>query len=266
MISTAESKRLFCAPYQNRRFDSDFLTIKDLLEKKVLGDIVEYNGYYNRWSPSVRSSWKDTVPGSGGNFLSLGSHMIDQAVALFGIPIRIWADLRCQREGGILDDSWEVHLFYGCDGEDNSEVHRGGFKAILKGSLLCRNHRIRYMIHGKKGSFIKHGVDPQEAALITGLAPPYISPEVRAGDAPHPSPCVLEPVDNWGYLTDAEGLETRVQSKLGSYQFVYDSIYESVVAGSPPFVDGSTAIAVMRIIELAKESSRTRSVLPVTIS
>ncbi len=264
MISIAAKKKLFCAPFQNRRFDADFLTIRDILEKGTLGDIVEYNGYYNRWSPSVRSSWKDTIPGSGGNFLSLGSHMVDQAVALFGIPNRLWADLRCQREGGVLDDAWEVHLFYGCN-EANDEVHRGGFKAILKGSLLCRDHGIRYMIHGKQGSFIKYGVDPQEAVLKTGEVPPFISPAVRAGLAPYPSSCVLDPVENWGFLTDSEGVVKRVESKLGSYQFVYDSIYESITTGASSFVDGETAVAVMKLIELSKESSRLGSVVPVRL-
>ena len=105
LISLATAQKLICVPYQNRRFDADFATLQRLMSDGSLGDIVEYNGFYNRWSPTVRLyMWKDTVPGSGGNFRSLGSHMIDQAVALFGIPTKIYADIQCQREQGILND------------------------------------------------------------------------------------------------------------------------------------------------------------------
>lgn len=105
LVALAAAAKLICVPYQNRRFDSDFMTLRDLIASGQLGEIVEYNGYYNRWSPKVRVGvWKDTVHGSGGNFRSLGSHMIDQAVALFGVPYKMWADIQCQREGGVLDD------------------------------------------------------------------------------------------------------------------------------------------------------------------
>jgi scyllo-inositol 2-dehydrogenase (NADP+) len=105
LVDLAQSLHLICVPYQNRQFDSDFMTLKKLLSTGALGDVVEYSGFYNRWSPNVREHvWKDTIPGSGGNFRSLGSHMIDQAVALFGVPERLWADIRCQREAGMLDD------------------------------------------------------------------------------------------------------------------------------------------------------------------
>lgn len=109
LVGLAQSLSLTCTPYHNRQFDADFMTLKMLISSGAFGEIAEYNGYYNRWSPNVRTSvWKDTVPGSGGNFRSLGSHMIDQAVALFGIPHRIWADIQCQRRAGILDDGRSI--------------------------------------------------------------------------------------------------------------------------------------------------------------
>ncbi len=84
----ASDLKLVCVPYQNRRFDADFRTLQRLvLDEQLLGEIVEYNGFYDRWSPTVRNVWKDQVVGSGGNFLSLGSHMIDQAVSLFGVIV-----------------------------------------------------------------------------------------------------------------------------------------------------------------------------------
>lgn len=286
---TAASHKLVCVPYQNRRFDSDFRTLSKLIREGQLGDIVEYNGYFNRWSPSVRSVWKDTVAGAGGNFLSLGSHMIDQAVAIFGAPGKIWADIRCQRSGGILDDAFEVHLFYdhfhlSSDGhihtsaphtvagehaaaDKNSSdefggVHKGGFRAILKGSLLCRDHRVRYMVHGTRGSWTKRGVDVQEAYMGSGerLAT-YLTPAVIEGKVPVPESHPTEPREIWGELTSLDGAVTTTEPEIGSYQMVYDSLYESIVHQKPSFVAGNTAITVVKLLELAYESSRTGQVL-----
>jgi predicted dehydrogenase len=288
LVMIAASHKLVCVPYQNRRFDSDFRTLSKLIREGRLGDIVEYNGYFNRWSPAVRSVWKDTVAGAGGNFLSLGSHMIDQAVSLFGAPSKIWADVRCQRSGGILDDAFEVHLFYDCfhlsaDGhihtsiarstagehsidksvsEEFGGVHKGGFRAILKGSLLCRDHRVRYMIHGTHGSWTKRGVDVQEAYLGSGeRLTTYLTPAVLEGTVPLPESHPREPREIWGEFTSVDGSVTITEPEIASYQMVYDSLYESIVHQKPSFVAGNTAITVVRLLELAYESSRTGQVL-----
>lgn len=269
LLDLAKSSGLVCMPYQNRRHDSDFRTLKlEILQQ--LGDIVEFSGIYNRYSPHLRDSWKDTAPNSGGNFLSLGSHMIDQAVVLFGIPTAIWADIRSQR-GGLLDDAWEVHLFYERENHCNSGVldyvHQGGFRAILKGSLLCPDHALRYLIHGKKGSWIKSGVDSQEDDLRNGQFPDYqatfVSNQIQLDrylESGNHFGC--ERIENWGVLTRANGLESeKTRSLPGSYHHLYDELSECILFERPQRIDPSIAITVLKIIELARESSKHRRVM-----
>jgi scyllo-inositol 2-dehydrogenase (NADP+) len=277
LLDLATSVGLVCMPYQNRRHDSDFRTLK-LEVLGELGEIVEFNGIYNRFSPHLRDSWKDTAPNSGGNFLSLGSHMIDQAVVLFGAPVAVWADIRAQREGGALDDAWEVHLFYE-NGDRNklnpnpslSYVHQGGFRAILKGSLLCPDHSLRYLIHGKNGSWMKCGVDSQEDQLRKGRTPDYRAASVHnqpeldvylieapdCGDLQYG----CEPPENWGSLTLSGGIKRRVRSLPGSYHLLYDELYECIALGKPQALDPYIAVTVLKIIELARESSEIRRVI-----
>jgi scyllo-inositol 2-dehydrogenase (NADP+) len=273
LLAFAAEKGLICTPYQNRRYDSDFLTLKELLPQ--LGPIAEYNGYYNRFSPTVRPfHWKDSAVGSGGNFLSLGSHMIDQAVALFGLPDKVWGDVRAQREGGVLDDAWEVHLYYGTVTVDDNGLQHGGFRAIVKGSLLCRDNDLRYVVHGAQGSWIKTGVDTQETHLMSGALPKYrpgdSSAHQKEGAHVH-NEFGVEPEDQWGRLTvnnsTGEGpmvITSQTPPVRGSYHYLYDSLYHAIAEGAPPAVDPQTAVAVLRIIELARQSCAEGRVLPYT--
>jgi predicted dehydrogenase len=285
LFRLAASLNLVISPYQNRRYDSDFITLQRILPS--LGDIVEYNGYYNRYSPNIRfHSWKDTVPNSGGNMFSLGSHMIDQCVLLFGIPYQIYSDIQCQRINGIIDDNFEIHLYYYMSNSQNNQnnvcctgldekstyIHRNTFHAIVKGSLLTRNHNIRYMVHGRKGSWIKCGVDGQESYLTNcDNLPNYDSfirtkhdmdtylcsrdeskntstidmddnnddftstlPNVDISNLPpniHTNEIgYLEPIKQWGKLTNEDGSEMSVVPSIGSYHIFYDQFYDSVLS------------------------------------
>lgn len=303
LVEFARASNLICVPFQNRRFDADFRTLQRVVKsEKLIGDIVEYNGFYNRWKPTANiACWKDRDPSSGGNFLSLGSHMIDQVVSLFGAPSRVWADLRCQRPGGILNDAWEVHLFYEeehklhqLDEEEVEDkpvergVRRGGLKVVVKGSLLARDSFDRYLIHGKKGSWRKGGLDTQESSLIAGNLPTYPveygpSESASAATAAVSSSSVsltasasvfptasdsgsstrygVEPKNQWGVFTDSDGMQHATPSEAGSYHLLYDSLYEAIVHKAAPFMSGDEAVTVMRIIDLAHESSELGQVL-----
>ena len=109
LFRLAEKMHLVCFPYQNRRFDSDFRTIQRMISQ--VGHVTEFQANFDRFTPQVRSSWKDHDTVSGGNFLSLGSHMIDQALCLFGRPTHVWADIRAHRQGSSVDDAWEVQCY-----------------------------------------------------------------------------------------------------------------------------------------------------------
>lgn len=133
-----------------------------------------------------------------------------------------------------------------------SGVRKHGFKAILKGSLLCLDHDIRYMVHGRKGSWVKKGVDLQEERIMSGNMPTY------------PTGCVQrEPEHLWGTLTGLDGSRILTPTSVSSYHFLYDSLYSSIIDCTRPFISGANVIAVIKLINMAFESSRLGAVLPV---
>ncbi|GAB3891383.1 Gfo/Idh/MocA family oxidoreductase [Larkinella knui] len=235
LLELAQQKGLVAIPYQNRRYDADFLTIQQLLQEGPLGDVVEYECRYDRYRPAILDSWKEKDPAGGGNLFNLGPHLIDQAIALFGLPEAVSADVRIVREGGILDDYFDVKLFY------------ADKRVILKSSMLAVDNSLRYIIHGTKGSFIKHGLDIQEETQRKNILPN--TPDWGA-----------EPETQYGTLTTTEGRAT-FPSLPGNYHRFYDNLYRAIVGEIPQEVTPEQTLAVIKIIELAGESSKTKKVL-----
>lgn len=146
LIELSRLRNLTISVYQNRRYVADFLTVKQILAEKLLGDLVEFEAHYDRYRPEiVQNSWKEDSRLGSGTLYNLGSHLIDQALVLFGMPKRLYADIRMQRPGVKTDDYFDIQLDY------------GSFKANLKSCMLVREHGPRFTIHGSKGSFIKYG-------------------------------------------------------------------------------------------------------------
>jgi scyllo-inositol 2-dehydrogenase (NADP+) len=144
---------------------------------------------------------------------------------------------------------------------------------VLKGSLLCRAHRARYAVHGLKGSWVKEGLDPQEASIMGGDMPVYprASEAAAAGgstvlaSAPAPAEGTGGTEDDpWGVLTDIDGDRRSTPAAVGSYHYLYDSLYDSIVNGAPPFISGTNSVAVIRLIDMAYESSKLGQVLQVS--
>lgn len=202
--------------------------------------------------------------------------MIDQAVVLFGTPARVYGDVRVQRKNGVLDDAWEVHLIYNNQGSgvapDENGLHTGGFRAILKGSTLTRDHALRYAVHGENGSWLKTGMDTQEPELLLGALPTYPPIVPPAGDIPLEAEAAAytygsEPRSQWGVLTtiSAENPATATSvvtpSLQGNYHLIYDEVYKQIVNRAEPSVDRSVVPTVLRVIELARQSSREGRVL-----
>jgi scyllo-inositol 2-dehydrogenase (NADP+) len=235
LLQLAQQKGLVAIPYQNRRYDADFLTIQQILRENQLGDVVEFECRYDRYRPDILNSWKEKDPDGGGNLFNLGSHLIDQAVALFGIPEAVSGDIRIIRKGGILDDYFDVKLFY------------ADKRVILKSSMLAVDSSLRYIIHGTKGSFIKHGLDIQEETQRKNILPDTLD-------------WGAEPESQYGTLTTPEGRFT-FPSQPGNYHHFYDNLYRAIVGEIPQEVTPEQALAVIRIIELAGESSQTKKVL-----
>ncbi|RRB02609.1 oxidoreductase [Larkinella rosea] len=235
LLDLASKKGLVVIPYQNRRYDADFLTIQQVLRENQIGDVVEFECRYDRYRPDILDSWKEKDPAGGGNLFNLGPHLIDQAIALFGVPEAVSGDVRIIRKGGILDDYFDVRLVY------------ADKRVILKSSMLAVDNSLRYIIHGTKGSFIKHGLDVQEETQRKNILPD--TPDWGA-----------EPESQYGTLTTPNGRFT-FPSQPGNYHHFYDNLYRAIVGEIPQEVTPEQTLAVIRIIELAGESSKQKKVL-----
>jgi scyllo-inositol 2-dehydrogenase (NADP+) len=234
LIVQSEKKNRILSVYQNRRYVSDFLTIRQLLKENVLGEIVEFEAHYDRYRPEQRpNAWREeNTPGSGILF-DLGAHLIDQAFCLFGLPRFVTADIRIQRPHARTTDYFELWLDYDFT------------KVILKSGMLVREPGPRYAIHGRLGSFIKSGEDPQEALL-------------RKGVLPIASDWGLEGEDIFGLLhTEINGkiIKEKYPSLAGSYGFFYDDLYNTIVKKEPLKVKPEHGFNTIRLIELATESN-----------
>jgi predicted dehydrogenase len=241
LIELARQRNRIISVHQNRRWDGDFQTVRKVLDEKLLGRLVEYESHYNRFRNQPRpGAWREeALPGSGILF-DLGSHLIDQAQVLFGLPRMITADLRIQRNFAGTIDNFELILHY------------DDLKATLKAGMLVRELGPRFILHGTEGSFVKYGIDPQEEALKQGLTP--IAP--KWGE---------ERREQWGTLnTQLNGLhlEARVETIAGCYQAYYQNIVDAINGRAELAVKPEEAMNTIRIIELAIQSCEERRTIP----
>ena len=236
LTELAKEKGLILTAYQNRRWDSDFLTIKKLLGEGTLGNIVEFESHYDRYRPvPVANTWKEKEVPGGGNLYNLGPHLIDQALVLFGPPLTVFADIRTLRPGSEIDDYFYIQLGYA----DKS--------VILKSSMLVFHNQLRYVLHGTKGSFIKGGLDVQEETLRQYLLPTS-------------EPWGYEPEDRWGQLYTQE-VSQVVESEPGNYMPLYDNLYDAIVNGEELAVKPEEILRTARVIDLAFQSSKEKRTL-----
>jgi len=146
--------------FHNRRFDSDFLTIQKLIQSEILGEIVSFEANYDRYKPELNSkSWKEEANACSGILYDLGTHLIDQAICLFGRPEHACGKTFIQRANSKIDDAFNLQLDY------------GKLKVRLNSSLVAKEEGPRYVINGTKGSYIKYGIDVQEEMLKAGTWP-----------------------------------------------------------------------------------------------
>ncbi|MFN6571256.1 Gfo/Idh/MocA family oxidoreductase [Dendronalium sp. ChiSLP03b] len=236
----AQKKGKKLSIYQNRRWDSDFQTVKKIIQEGLLGDIVEAELHFVRYKPTLSHRQHTKVPESGtGIIKDLGPHIIDQALHLFGMPDAVFADMRITRQASQIDDYFESILYY-----DKLRVK-------LKAGFLVREPVPSYIIHGTKGSFLKSRADAQEDKLRTGMKP-------------NTSDWYTEPENEYGLLhTEKDGkvIREKVKSSQGSYLGYYDAMYKSIVDNQPIAVTAEDGINVMRIIEAAIKSSNEQKVI-----
>lgn len=244
LVALAAVKGLALSVYQNRRWDCDFLTVREVLSRGLLGHLVEFESTFPRYRNFIKpDTWKETGEAGGGLTYNLGAHLIDQALQLFGMPQAVFADIATLRAGGKVDDYFIIHLLNPCKAPH--------VKVTLKSSYLMCEPEPRFVLHGREGSYVKYGLDPQEADLTKGLLP----------GTPHWGE---EAPSQWGILhTEKDGVtECRSYPTLpGNYGAFYENIYRHICHGDPLQSDARDVIGVIRLIEAAWESSRTRCVV-----
>ena len=237
LIELAARLNRVVSVFHNRRWDSDFLTVKKLIGSRRLGNIKHFESHMDRWRPQCRAHrWREQPLEGSGVFYDLGPHLIDQALDLFGMPERLMADIQCQKAGGTTDDYFHVTLYY------------GSMRVLLQSSSFSSTSP-RYQIFGDLGNFVKFGLDPQESQMRQGLSLfDHDFGKERERD--------------FGIITDPEtGLSQPVSSERGHYLAFYDQLYESLTQQRAAPVTAGEALRSIRLIELALCSSRTGSVV-----
>jgi scyllo-inositol 2-dehydrogenase (NADP+) len=225
LIELAKKRNLVLAPYHNRRWDSDFLTVQKLIQEQRLGDIKVFESSFNRFRPTPRQRWREQdIPGAGILF-DLGPHLIDQALCLFGPPLTISATVRKSRPGSQAADYFHLQLHY-----PDKEI-------ILHSDPYCSGPNPRFRIKGSRGTYVKDGLDPQEQRLRDGILPEH---DDWAAEKP----------DDYGSLYTETGKQ-RITSECGGYQHLYNNLADAIVAEAPLAVSAQQALDGIKIIQQA---------------
>ncbi len=230
LIALAGSENRSLSVFQNRRWDGDFLTVKKCITDGLLGDVYHYEAHFDRFRPHLKGGWREEPAKGAGLLYDLGSHLIDQALQLFGMPRAVFGDVFAQRQASVAGDYFHIILDYG---------HR---RAILHAANVVREPGPHFLIHGDGGSFLKYGLDPQEDALKAGARPG--APQYGADE---PS--------NYGHLTVADGTRSTIPTLHGAYQDYYAAMAAHLQCGAPIPVSAADSRDGLVIIEAAARSA-----------
>ncbi|WP_299999985.1 oxidoreductase [uncultured Cedecea sp.] len=239
LAALAEEKKLLLSVFQNRRWDSDYLGVKQVIESGVLGEIKHFESHIDRFRPEVRDRWREhNIPGSG-LWFDIGPHIIDQALQLFGLPDNVYGNIAVLRKGAQINDWAHVILNY--------PQH----KVILHTSMLAAGGVMRFTVHGDKGSVIKRNADQQESQLLAGIVPGS---------------------ETWGtdnddlVLFDGQQQSTTITSPEGDQRQYYIQTRDAINGKGANPVSPVQAIAVMAVLEAAARSSGSGQLQSVELS
>ncbi|KGD72405.1 oxidoreductase [Tatumella morbirosei] len=235
----AREKKLLLSVFQNRRWDSDFLGIRKVIDSGMIGQVKHFESHMDRFRPEVRDRWREQdLPGSG-LWFDIGPHIVDQALQIFGLPDFVSGDLAILRPGASINDWAHVTLSY------------PGHKVILHASMLAAGGVSRFTVHGDKGSLIKQNADQQEKQLIAGVLP---GSEIWGEDG-----------DDL-VVFDAHQQATHISTPRGDQSQYYLQIRDALNHGNANPVSPVQAIAVMAVLEAAVRSSDTGRVQKVELT
>jgi predicted dehydrogenase len=234
LVEAARERGLMLTVFQNRRWDGDFLTVKRLLNDGALGKVHRFESRFERWRPELAGTWRERAEEAGGILFDLGSHLVDQALQLFGPAETTYAELDTRRPGAEVEDDVFLAL-----------EHESGVGSHLWMSAVAGQLGPRFRVLGDRGAFVKRGLDVQEEAL-------------RAGRRPDEPDWGEEPRERWGRLGVERDLR-EVQTERGNYGAFYTGVATSLQKCAPPPVDPADAVTVLELLETARDTSRSLS-------
>jgi scyllo-inositol 2-dehydrogenase (NADP+) len=239
LVAAAQAAGVMLTPFHNRRWDGDMLTVRRLLGEDAIGPVIRFESRFERWRPQLKTgAWREggTPEEAGGLLYDLGSHLVDQALVLFGRPTHVYAEVERRRPGAAVDDDTFVAL-----------LHPDGVRAHLWASSVAALPQARMRLLGLGGAYVKDGLDVQEDAL-------------RGGARPGEPGWGREPRERWGRLATG-GEVHEVETEPGAYERFYAAVVRSLREGAPPPVDPLDAVAGLEVLEAAFDSARTGSVV-----
>ncbi len=239
LVNLAENKNLFLSVYQNRRFDRDYLQVQKVLAEGKLGNVRETEIRFDRFrtEPSGKEHKENPEQNGSGSMHDLGSHLVDQAVQLFGFPEKLFADVFSMKGESFANDYFEILLYY-----------KNDLRVRLKSSVFTKEDHYAYKIHGDKGSFLQERTDNQENELVAGAVPTYGKEWMQP---------LKEPDGILNYFNEnSETERVLTSSEFGNYMNYYQQIYEHIVFGYALPSLGNEVVQNMKIIEAALESSK----------
>ena len=240
VIAIAQAAQKWVIPFQNRRWDADFLTLKSLIQNQQLGDIMRYEARFDRFNPTVKDRWREHDVAGGGLLYDLGPHLIDQAVHLFGMPEWVFCTQLRQRIGAQADDAFELIL--GSSAADYPYIALGASMFSAAGDTA--QGAPRFKVNGRSATWLKSGFDPQEAQLRQGLIPQRDS-------------WVSESDDARGHLIDGvTGEVKRTAAGIGQWPVFYKQVKAAIEGTADAPVLADQAMLTCKIIDAAQESAR----------
>jgi predicted dehydrogenase len=229
LVDEARERAVMLTVFQNRRWDGDFLTARRLIEAGELGSVLRFESRFERWRPEIKEGWREEADPeeAGGVLFDLGSHLVDQALQLFG-PVRdLHAEVDCRRPGARVDDDSFVAL-----------EHESGVRSHLWMSAVAADVGPRLRVLGDRAAYVKHGLDVQEEAL-------------RSGERPGGPAWGEEPETSWGRLGAGDDFRP-VPTEPGDYTRFYEDVARALREGGPPPVDPEDAVRVLELLDEAR--------------
>lgn len=226
LMALAKERGQILTTYQNRRWDGEYLTLRKLLAEGALGEVRRFESRMERWQPEITKEWKAqaTAASGGGLLFDLGTHLIDQALQLFGPVRHVYGELAARRPVELAEDDVFVAL-----------EHANGVISHLWANLSAPQKGPRLRVLGSEAAYVKYGGDVQESQIRAGILPG------------HPG-YGIDPEESWGIL-GGDGDTTAVPTERGNFSRFYELLAAAILEGAPVPVDPADAVAGLRIIE-----------------